>query len=86
MKFNIEEPDFSPISTDQLQQEAKTLQGALLALGILLIVLLCLGIYVSLNNLGLISLVAVPFILSPILYVFAKKIFLIKEEIKSREI
>lgn len=86
MKFKIKEEDLKTISTKQLQQEAKTIKAASISFGIMLITLLCLGIYVSLNNLGLLSLVVVPFILSPILYVFAKKMFLITEEIKNREI
>ncbi|WP_096431717.1 hypothetical protein [Labilibaculum antarcticum] len=68
------------------EENLKTIKAALLALGIMLITLLCLGIYVSINNFGSLSFIVVPFILSPILYVFAKKTFTITEEIKSREI
>ena len=84
MELNVNTQNLTTIGTEQLEQEAKTIKGASIAFGFLLIVLLCLGIYLSLNNLGLLSLVLVPFILSPILYVFAKKNFLINEEIKSR--
>ncbi|PKQ62071.1 hypothetical protein BZG02_14165 [Labilibaculum filiforme] len=85
MKFNLQEPDLTNISTEQLQQEAKIIKRVLIAFAIMLILLLFLGIYVSLNNLGLFSLVIVPFILSPIIYVIAKKSFLIKLEIQNRE-
>jgi hypothetical protein len=86
MKFRTNEENLKTISTEQLQLEAKTIKVASIALGIMLILLLCLGIYVSINNLGLLSLVVIPFALSPILYVLSKKVFLINEEIKSREI
>ena len=86
MKFNIKDQDLKTISTEQLLQEVKTIKKMSISFGILLIVLVCLGIYVSINNSGLLSLLIAPFILSPILYVFSKKAIVIKEEIKRREI
>lgn len=86
MKLSTKEESLKTISTAQLQQEAKTIKNVSIIFGTMLMLLLCIGIYVSINNLGLRSLVVAPFILSPILYVFAKKAFSINEEIKSREI
>jgi hypothetical protein len=86
MKLSAKEENLKARSIEQLQQEAKTINNVSITFGTMLIVLLCIGIYVNIYNLGLLSLVVVPFILSPILYVFAKKAFIINEEIKSREI
>ncbi len=86
MKLSTKEESLKTISTAQLQQEAKTIKNVSIIFGTMLMLLLCIGIYVSINNLGLRSLIVAPFILSPILYVFAKKAFSINEEIKSREI
>ncbi|BAX81889.1 hypothetical protein [Labilibaculum antarcticum] len=86
MKLSAKEKDLKTISTEQLQLEAKTIKVASIALGIMLIMLLCLGIYLSINNSGSLSFIVAPFILSPILYVFSKKAFIINEELKSREL
>ncbi|MBI9058443.1 MAG: hypothetical protein JEZ01_11835 [Labilibaculum sp.] len=57
-----------------------------ISFGLLLMVLVCIGIYLIINNSELLSLSIAPFILSPILYLFSKKAIVIKVEIKSREI
>lgn len=86
MKFSTKKEDLKMADTEQLQQEAKVIKIASISFSLLLIVLLCIGTYVSMYNIELLSFVAVPFILSPILYVFAKKKFMISEELKSRKI
>lgn len=84
MTINMKNQDLKEISTEQLQQQIKTIKNMSIAFVIMLIVLLGIGIYVSMGNSELASLVIAPFILSPILYVFSKKALIIKGEIESR--
>lgn len=82
--MKLDTKDLKSTGTEQLRQEAKITKITSITLGIMLLVLLALAIYVSLNHTKMISLLVVPFALSPILFIIAKRKLLIKQEIESR--